>query len=515
MSSPDTDIEHLRHELLEAYDTLRAIHDGEVDAFVLRTNGAYHVAALTEADTPYRLLVESIRDGALTVSREGTVLYCNRPFAERVETSAESVIGQSAGTWLSVESGLDDLLAAAVRCEVRRKGALHTAEGIVPVAVTACALPRNEGRPVFCLLLSDLRDRLEVEELRAQHALLAVQRAELDAICSRLPFAVLLADGPGSFTFLNPAARTLLERHPGLERTAQQAASRVFAGQEVRGEETTLDRAADTESNFRVYARPLSLEAITRALIVVEEVTAARRAQHERERQDEFRETFVGILGHDLRTPLMAITTAAALLKSGVPLERVTQTAQRIENAAMRMKRLIDDMLDMTLGRIGGGIPLVPSHLDLRDVVRPSIDELSRPSAHIELRAEGDCTGEWDGPRLGQVVTNLLSNALQYGAPGSPVRIHIDGSSREHVRLVVMNEGAPIPPELIRNIFDPFRRATRDPARRGRGVGLGLYIAERIVAAHGGSIRVRSTAEEGTAFSVELPRHTAQGAHAS
>jgi signal transduction histidine kinase len=103
------------------------------------------------------------------------------------------------------------------------------------------------------------------------------------------------------------------------------------------------------------------------------------------------------------------------------------------------------------------------------------------------------------------VVTNLLANAIQYGDPSRPVRIALDGEHPDRVVLRVTNDGAPIPPELLTHIFDPFRRAAAGRTR-GAGVGLGLYIAERIVSAHGGHISVRSDQADGTTFTVELYR---------
>jgi signal transduction histidine kinase len=116
----------------------------------------------------------------------------------------------------------------------------------------------------------------------------------------------------------------------------------------------------------------------------------------------------------------------------------------------------------------------------------------------------GDTRGSWDQERLHQVMTNLLSNAVQHGAKNEPIRVRLGGDD-SGVELSVTNIGPPIAPETLAHIFEPFRRGSDHSSKRGRGVGLGLYISERIVSAHGGSIHVSSTTE-GTTFTLRLPR---------
>ena len=508
MSTSNVDIEVLRRELREARETLRAIRDGEVDAFVTQKRGAFRVETLVGADTPYRLLVESMGDGALTVSDGGVVLYCNRQFARRVGLSPARIIGRPALEWVVVQGGLPPLLDEALRGEGRQEGTLVSAEGLVPIAVTACALPNEGGFTIFCLVLSDASDRVAAEQLRARQEVLARQRAELDAIFSRLPFAVLLAESPDTFTHVNAAAESLMASHPELRSQAGAAARRVLEGAGTESEELSSRPPGAFESTFRVYATPLLIApAAARALVVIEDVTAERQAERARERQEQLRETFVGILGHDLRTPLMVILTASELLGEQADTHEERKIAERLGRAAHRMRRLIEDMLDLTLSRIGGGIPVTVAPTDLEQVVRPGIDELLAASpVKIELSIEGDVSGVWDEARLEQVVTNLLTNAVQHGETGKPVRVSMDGSDADRVRFSVKNFGPPIAPELIPTLFDPFRRGVAGRQARGTGVGLGLYITERIVSAHGGAISVSSSERDGTTFTVELPR---------
>ena len=504
------ELEKLKQQLVEATETLRAIREGEVDAFVMQTSGGYRVASLAGADSPYRVLVESMKDGALTVSPSGEVLYCNRPFSDKVGVGGPEAVGEPAERWLELEGGLLSLLAAAERGEAVREASLKCEKGYLPTLLTACALPNDDGSKVYCLVVTDLSDRLAAQRLRIEQVLLARQRAELQAILSCLPFAVLLAEPHEVLSYVNPIAEKLLERHPSLRTQASDTATRVLHGASIDSEEVTLLASDGREYAFRVQATRLEVVdgAPPRALVVFEDISAQRHAERARERQQQLREAFVGILGHDLRTPLMAISSAASMLRMSPQPEQVTTVSNAITRATARMTRLIDDMLDLTLSRIGGGIPLKRSATNLERIVRSAIEEITttRRDANVEVRVTGDVSGVWDASRLAQVVSNLLSNALENGDAKRPVRVDIDGTSAERVSLSVLNDGNPIAAELLPAIFDPFRRGDVSIQRRGGGIGLGLYISERIVSAHAGTIGVVSDAQHGTRFTVDLPR---------
>jgi signal transduction histidine kinase len=156
---------------------------------------------------------------------------------------------------------------------------------------------------------------------------------------------------------------------------------------------------------------------------------------------------------------------------------------------------------------VGGGIPVARRSVDLHALVRGVVEELEAayPERALRLRAEGDGRGSWDGDRLAQVVENLVSNALKYSPEESAVEVSTRGEDGAVV-LEVHNAGAPIPPGRLPHIFEPLQRASSSMDAQSRSVGLGLYIVQHLVQAHGGRIDVRSSEEEGTTFSVRLPR---------
>lgn len=219
---------------------------------------------------------------------------------------------------------------------------------------------------------------------------------------------------------------------------------------------------------------------------------------------DLYRDQFVGMLSHDLRTPLGAITAGAALLAHAAEDgQRQARVATRILSSAQRMERMIADLLDLTRTRLGGEIPLKAVHTNLRSVCEEVVLEVqaSHPEAVVQFESDGDLTGNWDADRLAQVVSNLAVNAVEHGG-NTPVAL-VASEAGERVRLTVHNDGDPIPPHAHATIFEPLVRGTSDGPQN---LGLGLFIARVIVVAHGGDIGVNSTAESGTTFEVTLPR---------
>jgi signal transduction histidine kinase len=225
----------------------------------------------------------------------------------------------------------------------------------------------------------------------------------------------------------------------------------------------------------------------------------------------EFREQLMGIVGHDLRNPLGAIQLAAHVLLRCEGLgEKETALVRRITNSASLAARIIDQLLDFTRSRLGGGIPTSPTSFDMMDICREVIDEtqLTHPERPLRLDVRGDLTGEWDRDRMYQLLANLIGNAVQHGQSRSAIEVRIDGEGAEVV-IEVANRGEPILPAAQPFIFDAFRHGRTGNTSHRQGLGLGLFIAQQIVRSHGGSIAVTSSERDGTTFRVRLPRRAA------
>jgi PAS domain S-box-containing protein len=231
------------------------------------------------------------------------------------------------------------------------------------------------------------------------------------------------------------------------------------------------------------------------------------RLYQEAQEAARIREEVVGIVSHDLRNPLAAISmTTTVLLKREELSPSVAKGLSRIYAATDRAARMTNDLLDFTQARVGA-LPLQPRSANLLELTRQVVEEvqLAHPDRQLRMETAGDGQGEWDVDRVAQVITNIVGNAIQHSPPGTPVHVSARGEDGTVV-LEVRNQGNPIPPELLPRLFEPFRRG--DSAEPGRGsVGLGLYISQQVVLGHGGHIDVRSSVEDGTTFTVRLPRH--------
>jgi signal transduction histidine kinase len=214
---------------------------------------------------------------------------------------------------------------------------------------------------------------------------------------------------------------------------------------------------------------------------------------------------FIGVLGHDLRNPLGSVVASAALLEQR-PNEAhdVQRKARTILASSRRMERLIQQLLDFALARVKGAIPVQPAATDLGKIARQVVMELDAATeGRVQLLVHGDLSGNWDADRLMQVVSNLVGNALEHGTEGSLVTLRIDGDNSAEMLIEVHNWGV-VPEKLRGSIFSPFKPRERT----SRGLGLGLYIVEQIVRAHGGSVRLSSDTEHGTLVRVLLPRQS-------
>jgi signal transduction histidine kinase len=226
---------------------------------------------------------------------------------------------------------------------------------------------------------------------------------------------------------------------------------------------------------------------------------------------ENYRDQFLGVLGHDLRSPLAAIKALAATLSRDEEVsDKHARLASRIVVSADRMDRMVGDLLDLTRTHLGGGIPVVRAWVDLGLICSAVVDELegSRPDRPVKVEVKGDLQGEWDGDRLEQVVSNLLGNAIQYGEGAAPVTLTVLGEP-DVVRLTVNNQGSLIPPNALPTLFDPLVRHGVPALGRSSSLGLGLYIAREVVISHGGGITVESKPGTGTTFQVTLPRRQA------
>ena len=387
--------------------------------------------------------------------------------------------------------------------------------------IITCAYTEESGRRYG-------RDDPALAEELSLHAAQAFENARLmkDLQSSEARFRIALAGARTSVYEQNTSLRYVWNYSPLVSRdvigktheealphdeaaTLTRLKRRVLDEGQTVSEEMDRTLGGDEGGHFRETMAPLR-DHTGRIVGVIGASTDITEQQHTQQQLTEaigFRERMMGILGHDLRSPIGTITMAGDLLlhRDDVPAA-AREHVLRIRRSADRMKEMIDTLLDFTRLRFLGQVPISPVPTDLADISRTTVDEMRAvwPDRPIDLEVHGDSHGEWDPGRMSQTISNLVGNAITHGARDAPVRVSVAGDGPD-VELKVHNDGDPIPTELLPVMFEPFHRSSL-PDRSPQGLGLGLYIVEQIVHAHDGSIGVESTAEAGTTFTVRLPR---------
>ncbi len=280
------------------------------------------------------------------------------------------------------------------------------------------------------------------------------------------------------------------------------AVERHAMDNDLTGERAHSDRLVvdQREANQQMVIATIRAQELT-----VEADVARQRAEdneHKLRTVAEFREMFIGILGHDLRNPLASISMATGLLLARGRLDdQDAIKVSLINRNCERMTRMIMQLLDLTRARLGGGLPIESTPVDLRDICKTVVEEFD---AAIRLEISGDVTGIWDEDRLEQVLSNLAANAIEYATPGTVVIVKAHADEAEAV-VEISNAGEPIPADVLPSIFEPFRRAREREKSPTGNLGLGLYIASQIVLSHGGTLDAHSAGGT-TTFVMRLPR---------
>lgn len=294
------------------------------------------------------------------------------------------------------------------------------------------------------------------------------------------------------------------------------AAHRIAAG--LNSDQVMAEFRALRSSVLRLWARRIEVTSASEIQDMVRFNEAMDQAQTEsmarytkmlREAQN----LFLAILGHDVRTPLGAISMGAQvlLLDQSLP-SKALKVGLRIFNSSKRMDEIVRDLLDFSTTHLGGGIPIDPHNVDLLEVCQTVVEEARtfHPDRKIHLTTDGHLIGAWDGARIAQAFSNLLTNAVQHGKPDGVIAVSILGLPGE-VMYRVQNDADVIPPARLRTLFDPVKRfvirpATERIAARTQNLGLGLYVVKEIVTAHEGTVSVTSTESEGVVITLSLPR---------
>ncbi len=414
-----------------------------------------------------------------------------------------------------VLTGLDDQ-------EVSRRAVQEGAQDYIPKGdVNAHGLVRS-------LLYAIERARGEVDRARLlareqeAHLEAEAERARIQAILDSAGHGIMFIDAANGRLTANPAAELLFGRallpDGGMEQYLGQVCrpsgeplpldelplSRGLRGAGSQGEELVLRRPGGSE--VPVLCSSASVRdasgTVTGAVAVFQDISPIKELER-------LREEWTSVIAHDLRQPVAAISfyaQALDLIAAGdQALERIQPRVQNIVASTLRLDRMISDLLDVS--RLGAGrLAIEPVHLDLATLVQRVVAQFTREGDHpIEVGLQDDLPAVWADPgRLEQILENLMSNALKYAEPGTP--IVIEASQRDAgVEICVTNTGPGIAAEELPALFTRFHRTGSARGGSVPGLGLGLYITQELVHAHGGRVWVESVPGEETAFHLTLP----------
>lgn len=487
-------------------------------------------------------VVESSQDAIITVSPELVLTSWNEAAARLFGYSTEEALGRpNSLLWpqdrIDEETRISERILRGERIPTYDSQRLRKDGSTIDVSVTISPLREPGGKVLgVSKIMRDISDRKRAEE--------ALRESEdrYRTLFDLNTAAVYSCDTSGLIQKFNPRAAELWGRAPRLGDTQERYCGShkmirpdgtpmphdqcPMAGvvngtlPEVRDAEVVIERPDGTRITVVVNIRPLKNRRgeITGAINCFYDITGRKDMEEALRAALEARETFTSMASHELRTPLTTLQlqlqcAIRSLRKEDLApdaRERLLGMIEKAERHGNRIARLIGELLDVS--RIGAGkLALHLKEVDLSSLVREVIEhfkeDMDQKGSTLECSIPGPILGQWDGFRLEQVVVNLLSNAVKFGIR-RPIRVMVEAEA-DRATIRVEDQGIGIAPEFLNRLFQPYQQGG-PPGEHG-GLGIGLYIASQIVEAHGGSIRVKSAPDQGSTFTVELPRRLGTG----
>jgi two-component system phosphate regulon sensor histidine kinase PhoR len=536
------ELEQLRIQLQEAMDIIQAIRTGQVDAIVVESEKGHELYKLKSADQTYRVFIEKMKEGAVTLNHDGIILYSNTQFASMVGLPLAKVVG-NAFIDLVPEAYRDtysSLFTQGWNSDSKGEVALVNGEGkAVPILLSFTSLELDEG-VALSIILTDLTLQKKTErKLKIQNELLEASRRRVaqmneeledivrertrDLLVSRehfrfladnIPVIVWTAKPGGSIDYINNrwtryTGFTLEDTHAGLQVAMHAHDKLSYTGlwkEKIRKESRFEFECRLKRNNDEVYRWHLGhavpfRDAEGNITAWFGTLTDIEDQKQEMEKKDEF----ISVASHELKTPLTSLKAYIQLINRNKDLpEDINFYVKKANESVTKLQNLISDLLDVS--RIQAGkLKFNLEPVDIGKLVIACIENAGYIfSSHtIRTEVENGLTVQGNAERLEQVVMNLLTNATKYSPEGSEIVICVEAKDGE-VIVSVTDAGIGLSESNLQRIFERFYRVenTKVPAA---GLGMGLYISAEIIREHGGRMEVRSKLNAGSCFSFSLP----------
>jgi two-component system phosphate regulon sensor histidine kinase PhoR len=539
----ESEIEELRFQLYEANDTIEAIRTGQVDALIVKDGEQHQLYTLKTADQGYRVFIEKMNEGAVTLTKDGLILYSNSRFANMITMPLEKVIGLPFKNLIADGSAdkVDKLLASAWKEDCKDEVFLKSSDHLVP-CLLSCSTLELDGKKTLSLILADLsilknaehQLKLKNEQLEAAHIAtgklndeleITVKNRTKELFLSREHFK-LLADNIPQMTWTNlPDGDTNFYNkrwydYTGLnfQQTKKLGWQELVHPDDVKVTNEKYIIALQTGTIFEVENRykrwdgtyrwhlnraiPLRDEA-GEIIFWVGTATDIEDQKMEMERKDEF----IGIASHELKTPLTSLKGYLQLIlayrKDAVP-PVIIQYIEKANKAINKLQHLVNDLLDVS--KIHAGRLEYPlTDINIAHVIDACVENAEHiyPLYNFKHNVESPFTVHGNAERLEQVVMNFINNAVKYSQVNKDIIINV-ARHRNNVRVSVTDYGIGLSNDQVDRIFERFYRV-EDKKYMTSGLGMGLYISDEIIRNHNGKIGVNTMLGKGATFYFDLP----------
>ena len=542
----EREVAQLRDQFEEANDTIDAIRNGQIDALVVKEEMGHQLYTLKSADQTYRVFIEKMREGAVTLNSEGLILYSNSRFASMVNLPLSKVIGVPFNNFITEDDKeiCSLLIKEGWKAESKGEvGLLSINRETFPILISLVTLELDEGT-ALSITLTDLSSQKEIEKqlklkneqlLQAHNSLeqlnneletrvakrtreLAESREHFKFLAENIPVIVWTSKPNGDRDYYNRkwyeyTAMTFEETkglgwqkaiHPDDREGIVAAWTEAIKTEKDYYVEYRLLRASDQTYRWHSGSGLPFKNDIGETIAWIGIVTDIEEHKMTLARKDEF----ISMASHELKTPVTTIKAFAEILLYDFQNENNTTATDyltKMNRQIDKLTRLIADLLDAT--KVNAGmLQFEEENFDFNELVIEMADQMQLTSLRhkIELNLSKTCNICGDRGRLGQVINNLISNAIKYSPSASRIIVGTDVTANS-VELSVQDFGIGIPIEQQSEVFNRFFRAGDTKAKNFPGLGLGLYISNEIIKRHSGTLTFKSEVGKGSTFYMNLP----------